>query len=336
MNLTNETIKFLEPSKEPERDIERVSYPGQDPMRRMFKPGYNGYMRLMPVLDKEDPLLNDKVKIAHDMIQGMAGIVKQSKWVREMEPEEKGFNRTILSIAPPKITSGGKLVEGEEIIVARWGNGHTSPVHGHSAGYMHEEILFGKMRVNTYRIVDLAKRIVRPMRTDIVGEGTFASQFNILKGEGFKRQFLVHNFTSIGFSASMHYLPEHTRDGRDNKFVVEHFEDEYPINADDVTQISSKQGMYLPNGEVVMVRSTNVPEYGDHFIVITGKPVVKSHGLRPQDVAIMTSPNGISLLDLFEPRMGLTLLKLNTNMKKLFHEFHGIKMVNGEVVFPKA
>jgi hypothetical protein len=109
------------------------------------------------------------------------------------------------------------------------------------------------------------------------------------------------------------------------------------MTVDDVTRITSKDGLYLKKGEVVMVRSSNVPDYGDHFIVITGHPIMKDHGLRPQDVAIQASTNGISLLDLFDMEMGLTLLKLKKDARQAFHDFHGITMNSqGEVTFPEA
>ena len=130
-------------------------------------------------------------------------------------------------------------------------------------------------------------------------------------------------------------LPEHTRDGRDNGFTVENFADKTAVLVDDYERITSQQGMHLQNGEVVLVRSSNVPEYGDHYIVVTGHPVMKEHGLRVQDEAIQASEFETKLLNKFEPIMGLTLLKLNPDAQQMFHEFHGITMNGREVIFPQ-
>lgn len=312
----------MKSSTTPLQAIQAVTYPGQSPERRMYHPGYDHYMDMMPEISKTDLFIPEKVAQAKSVMQRLADQLKQSEWIKQNPLGEGGFDRTILAIENPIEVDaefpGGQVVkEGSEIVMARWGNGFTSPVHGHAAGYMHEEILFGKMRVNTYQIV--GEKLVRPLRTEIVGEGTFVSQFS----DQPERTTLIHNFTSIGFSASLHFLPEHTRDGRDNRFEVEEFND---ISAADLTQITAQDGMYLQIGDVALVRSTNVPEYGDHFIVITGHPVVKEHGLRPQDTAIMASKKMSQLLDSFEQKMGLTLLKLSAEAATNFKNFHNIQL----------
>jgi hypothetical protein len=144
----------------------------------------------------------------------------------------------------------------------------------------------------------------------------------------------VHNFTSIGYSGTLHYLPEHTRDGRDNGFSVEYYENAFGINQHEVTQITAQQGLELKIGDVALVRSQNVPEYGDHYIVITGRPVLKQHGLRPMDVAIHTRHiDAAATLNKFEPIMGLTLLKLNDVAARSFRSFHGITATENSVTF---
>lgn len=335
MNLSKPNMDFLEASTTPKDDIEKIAYSGQDPLRKMYRSGYELYMDIMPVLRDNDPQLDEKIKLSKDVMHGLAEELHDSSWVREMEPEKNGFNRTILAIAPPKVTAGGSFEEGPEFVLAKWGDGHTSPVHGHSVGYMHEDIIFGKMRVNTYRMTSPSSKVVRPISVQIVEKGTFVSSYNPKDIEQqFKRQSLVHNFTSIGFSASLHYLPEHTRDGRDNQFVVEFFDDFFEYDAMDFRQITGKEAMYARKGDVILVRSLNVPEYGDHYIVITGAPVMKEHGLRPQDVAI-PAPTNI-LLDKHEPKNGVILLKLNDRARVAFHKFHDISLNKGEVVFPTA
>lgn len=111
---------------------------------------------------------------------------------------------------------------------------------------------------------------------------------------------------------------------------VRYFEDECPLDVDSVEQISTLQANYLPVGEVLMVRSENVPQFGDHFAVITGPLENKEHGVRPQTASISISPRGINLLDLFEPRTGVIILKLKPAMRDKFHEFHRVQVKGKE------
>lgn len=338
--------QFLEASTNPEIDLTAVSYKGQKPELRMYKHGYEEFMNQMPILNHEDPFLDEKVGLTGSIMQKLSQFLQKTKWLYEgMVPPKGGVNRTVLAIQPPETTlhDGGFGVmdetpsitkEGTELVMVRWGDGFSSPVHGHNIGYLHEEVLFGKMLVNTYRMTAPDSRKVRFVKSEIVEKGTFVSLYTMPNPNNqFKRQTLIHNFTSVGYSGTLHYLSEHTRDGRDNRFDVEHFEDKYNLTTEDVTRVDSKQAMYSRKGDVILVRSTNVPEYGDHFIVITGAPVMKEHGLRPQDVAIKARAK-YSLLDMYEPQTGLTLLKLNKKAQEAFLEFHAISLQNDIVVFP--
>ncbi|HEY9664529.1 MAG TPA: hypothetical protein V6C65_39305, partial [Allocoleopsis sp.] len=315
-------MKTFKASTNPLQAINMVAYKGQDPKRRMYHFGYENHFNMMPILEEGDPFLKEKIEFSKGVMQNLANTIKADPWVYQTQLGRRDFQRTILAIEEPKmLTDQRGYKEGAEFVLAHWGDGHSSPIHGHAAGYLHEEVLFGKMRVNTFRMID--HTTVRPVATKIVTNGTFASMYSKEPKNGPKRQVLIHNFTSIGASATLHYLPEHTRDGRDNKFEVQRFGDVYKLTAEDVTRIDSKQGMYSQIGDVILVRSQNVPEYGDHYIVITGHPIMKEHGLRPQDEAIY-APDGSALLDQFEMLHGLTLLKLNKKAAAAFHEFHGI------------
>jgi len=147
-----------------------------------------------------------------------------------------------------------------------------------------------------------------------------------------KHKVIVHSFTSIGNSETLHYLPEHTRDGRDNGFVVEHFDDVYTLTEGDVVPVTGQQAYYSRIGDVLLVRSKNVPDLGVHYIVITGAPVLKPWGLRPQDVAIV-APNN-RLIENWQEDEQLVLLKLNQLAATAFREFHGIKVQDKKVIFP--
>lgn len=331
-------MKNLKASETPVSDLLKIAYEGQDPKMRQYRSGYEEYFNNLPILNSDDELLDQKIGMTSSVIHSLAKRLQKAGWVKQSPPGEKEFDRTIIGMESPEVNYIGRKPivekEGAELIVARWGNNHSSPVHGHAPGYLHEEIIFGKMRVNSYRIINKENPIVRPVETIIATEGTFASLFS-KPGKYFKREVFVHNFTSIGFSATMHLVPEHTRDGRDNRFKVEYFDHKFHMKMDDVKQISAHDGMYLRKGDVVLVRSASVPEYGDHYIVITGPSIMKEHGMRPQERAIY-APDGSCLLDLFEPVNGLTLLKLGEKAKAAFHEFHDINIKDGEVVFPDA
>lgn len=333
---------FLKASNNPLDDLNAVAYEGQPIENRMYKSGYEEYFESLPVLNDNDMRLQLKVDYSKVLMNQLADRLKNDPWTASLKPLDGGFNRTILAMEKPETVfepEGGYLKghtrEGSEIVLARWGDGKTSPVHGHGDGLLYEQLIFGKMRVNTYRIIDQKNRIARPVETKIYnGFESIAVQYT--RKQAHVRSALVHNFTSIGYSASLHYVPEHTRDGRDNGFAVSYFEDFQFLNCKEFTQFNAQEGIAnLRIGDVALVRSANVPEYGDHYIVITGKPILKEHGLRPQDVAIHAPYAGYAL-NMFEPIMGLTLLKLSDTLKDAFYNFHDIKMENGKVIFPTA
>ena len=328
---------YLVASKTPEKDVELVSYVGQDPRKKMYKSGYEIYFEEMPVLVEDDPLFEQKAYLSKVVMQQLGKrLVQKADWLKTNVPGVGEFFRNIVAMEPPVLLDD-EVKEGAEFVVAQWGDGFTSPVHGHATGYMHEEVLFGKVLVNSYRMVNPTSTVVRPVKTEIVTEGTFVSEYAPhSEANPFKRQTLIHNFTSIGYSATLHYLPEHVRDGRDNQFTVQHFDDVFSYKeGEDLTQITAQQGFSLKPGDVALVRSSNVPEYGDHYIVITGPVVVKEHGIRPQDTSI-AAPKASKILDKYTPIQGLTLLKLNDAAKAYFLEFHGITVENNKVTFPTA
>ena len=330
--MTKDTVTA---SQTPVKDIERISYPGQPKLMKLYKSGYESFFNRMPIINPIDKYFRQKLKSAKQVMQQLAERLTTASWITaENVPGDNEFVRTILGIEPPSIAPDGSLKEGSEIVLAKWGDGFTSPVHGHASGYIHEDIIFGKMRVNMYRRIDPNSNRVRIVRTDIVKRGTFVSEYREHDGSKFMRPHLIHNFTSIGLSASLHFLPEHTRDGRDNKFDVEYFEDVTEFSSSDFERIDAKQGMYLRPGDVALVRSQNVPEYGDHYIVVTGHPIIKEHGMRPQEIAIHTPHNWV--LNQYEPHMGLILLKLKPELRDAFLEFHGITIQDGTVIFPEA
>lgn len=321
-------------SSHPLEDIARVSYEGQDPMKKMYRSGYEDYFNAMPVLSVGDLFLKEKASFSKHVMNALGKRLANAEWLRTTVPAAGEFFRTIIAMEEPKEISG-KIEEGAEFVLGQWGDGFTSPVHGHTTGYMHEEIISGKMMVNTYRMTGPESTLVRLIRTDIVEPGTFVSDYVAPNPDNhFKRQTLIHNFKSIVPSVSLHYLPEHTRDGRDNRFEVEDFDAFNIWGEGDLTQISTEEAMRLQVGEVALIRSANVPEYGDHYIVITGPPIMKAHGLRPQEIALQAKCAGI--LDMYKPIHGVIALKLGEAARKYFLDFHSIQATSTHVTFPKA
>lgn len=330
-------------SMTPIEDLELIAAPGQPESKRRYREGYENFFNEMPVLALNDKLMVPKEHLSKEIMQTLAQQIRHDDWLKTNYPGDGAFARTIIALEHPEVITvetpsveGEFFREGPEMVVAHWGTGFSSPVHGHAPGYMHEEVLDGKILVNTYRMVHPRSLTVRLVKTEIVGKGTFVSEYNEKKGYHFKRPILIHNFTALEPTNTLHYLPEHTREGRDNGFEPEYFEKEFNLDESDLIRIDAYSGMYLAPGDVALVRSTNVPEYGDHFIVITGPPVVKEHGTRPQDVAI-AAPYADLLLDKYDFQNGLILLKLNAAAKKNFHAFHGITMTEDhKVIMPSA
>jgi hypothetical protein len=109
----------------------------------------------------------------------------------------------------------------------------------------------------------------------------------------------------------------------------------YVVEKENVGRISTDQAHHLQKGDVVLVRSEGVPQYGDHYIVVTGGIVSKPHGLRPETETIQLYPHTDAslLLDEYKPYNGVVALKLKKEAAKKFLDIHGIEIVDGEVKF---
>ena len=321
--------KFLKASTTPLEDIESLSYPGQPKSRKGYKKGYESFFNIMSVLEDSDPHLDYKVGLIRSTMSLLAENLKVSSWL--VTPKEGEFASTIIAMESPRMGKGGKLEEGAELVVAHWGKGFQSTIHGHGAGYLNETILSGKIRVNTYRIIDKKRRVAVPYGVEIVREGEFVSMYTKKSETTVEREVLVHNFEALESSHTLHFLPEHTRDGRDNQFSLVTFEDYYGIDSTAFEPITTEQAMYSRKGDVILVRSTNVPDYGDHYIVITGAPVMKAHGLRPQDHSIPALGNNSKfILDSYDDVLatkGVVLLRLKRSWLENFNSFHNLEQL---------
>lgn len=325
-------LTFHVASKHPVDDLNKVKYPGQKPEMMMYQSGYEEYFNRMPVLNDADPLLKGELALQRDIMARVSEDLAQEPFLQYGHVPATGeFNRTIIAMEKPQMIDG-KLKEGAELLIARWGDGFSSPVHGHSAGFINEEIIEGMMRVNTYHITDKANKKVRPLQTVIATKGTFASAWlPALPTDMWKREKLVHNFTSIGRSITLHFVPEHTRDGRDNTFEVEYFDQFNTLTMSDVTRISREECMQSTMGDVILAKSSKVPEYGEHYIVIIGHPVKKGKDMRSHHVALPANYN--TLLSKFDDKEEAVLLKLSGAMAEKFRSFHGITVNKKHVTF---
>lgn len=102
-----------------------------------------------------------------------------------------------------------------------------------------------------------------------------------------------------------------------------------------VVQLRSVDFMTLAVGHVVLVRSENVKELGDHFVIITGGLVMKKHGLRPQTLTI-SAPEHKELIDQYEvDEEGVILLLLEQETARKMLYCYGVAVIFGEVIYPK-
>ena len=89
------------------------------------------------------------------------------------------------------------------------------------------------------------------------------------------------------------------------------------IRSMDFIQLNTMEAMYMRPGDVAIVRTENVPELGDHLMIVTGPPIRKNHGIRPQseEYTIISQP----VLDELPPYNGVKLIKLtDTGKEKVF------------------
>lgn len=104
---------------------------------------------------------------------------------------------------------------------------------------------------------------------------------------------------------------------------MRNFEQSIGLDIQNVTQLRATDVYNLKKGDVCLVRSSNVPQLGDHFILVVGGLIQKPHGLRPDTIG-MGAPKAGKLLDQYTPDKGIVLLKLNQGATKAFYHFHHI------------
>jgi hypothetical protein len=300
-------MKFLKASKNPIKDIRKVSYEGQKPSMRRYMPGLENFFQQIP-----KRITNERhVAVTRYWLDLIARILlsfKRDLIMLHVNP--KSFKRTILALEKPKKLKSGEYKAGSEIIVAHWGAGFTSPVHGHKPGYLYERLLTGKVILNSFRL--MGDGMVRPTVSVLHGPGMVTDEFIPDKTE--ERKFFIHNYEVIEQSTSLHILSEFNRDGRDNTFKVEYFEDLFTIEPRSIKRSDIAK---LPVGSVVAVRSSNAPEYGDHYIVMNKD----SHLIIKSNIKAFGKSTAKDIFFL-----------LNSTDQHHFHIFHNIITKDGIVI----
>lgn len=108
---------------------------------------------------------------------------------------------------------------------------------------------------------------------------------------------------------------------------------EFTLHRNDVNRIDTQEAQYLQKGDVVLVRSDNLSDLGDHYIVVVGPPVQKPHGIRPETVTMKVEGSHHYLLDEYPAYNGVIALKLKAGPKEKYLRQHNIQVINGKVIF---
>lgn len=351
---------FYKGSLHPEASIQMVAYPGQPESHRHYHRGFEYWLESLPLLNTLDPLFQEKLSYSYRVLQNLGECLRtHGEWFPNVAAN--GFERSIIGIEAPTVDDVRGLRAGIELIVAHWGKGFTSPIHGHTAGLHYEDLIEGKFLTHEYRQVDPHSQTVRLIRSELIDKpGAFVTKYETLpSGNSFNRPLMIHNFTALEPSDSLHFLGEHSLDGMGNEFYPEYFEDVAGLTLADLTPLTPQTAIYLPIGSVVLVRSANVPDYGDHYIVITGRPTLKPHGLRPED-EVIHAPHAAKILDVYSfpaahhktvsasadiweaaalpdyAGRDVILLQLSPSKEREFLQFHGIAKDGDTVTFPKS
>lgn len=299
-------MKTLRASKDPLKDIAKVAYPGQPKRNRTYLPGFEMFFEEIPKNIK-----NEKRFLIATYILNMLG--STFKRVKATMPAGK-FRRDILAIEK----NGG----GKEVILAHWGKGFVSPIHGHGTGLMYENLITGKVLAHLYRLV--GDGLVRPISSTVYNAGDIIAAKMIEKEKGIPdNQYFIHNFEVLEPSISLHFLVAHSLDGGGAKFNVEHYEDYNHIG--DYKNVTVAEAMAAPIGSVHLVSTKSSKDYRNHFTITTG-----TNG---EHMAITTESEAINRLrkvtdyDL--------ILQLRPDQMEDVREFYGIQLIKGKVILPE-
>lgn len=308
--------KTLKASQNPVEDLERLAYSKQPAKFRMYVPGYESLFEKLPVIEL-GPDLNQEIQRSEQVMQQVSNKLRKDGWHIPVQSklEDGEFQRTIIGMEAPT-KEGDTLRGGSEIAIGHWGAGTATPIHGHSAGYMYEEILKGLLRIKLFRLVDEEKQIVRPVEMLLKGPGVTISKLTGTLGSK-KRDNWIHILESVVPTLSLHYFAGHTTDGRDSKFVVENFS---YLSQKTVERISPVEAISLQPGEVIIFRSAYDSNWGDSFMVSSKLKEDGEAHYRMIPISDLAS----TLLDQFDLENNATVLQLRPETRDAFLSFHGI------------
>lgn len=301
-----------------------------------YESGYEHYFNSLPVLNTVEDITSENIFTIQTVLSYLSTKLKDSDWLLGgIFPKQNEFDEIIIAIENNK-TSTVDRQGNKELVITRHGDQFTSPIYGYkNKGYYHEELLSGAMKVNTYQLIDFDKKIIRPLCTEIVkGSKTFISDYLVpAENVNYMASCIIQNFKSIGESTCLHFLPEVVED---YSYTLEQFGKVYPLKQKEVSRYFGKELLTLDIGDVVLVRSADLAEYDDHFIVITekSKMIPSYNSIRPEGRAILASQQDSNLLDNYVLRKGITILKLNNENANIFLSFHNIEVKEDKVIFP--
>lgn len=314
-------------------DLHALAIQNQNPKISHYRQGYEQEFSNMPII--KSVTTNWDLQIVAEIMHRITANLASQDWVKNNTPIKRPLLRTVIAMEKP-VCTGAALKDGAELIVVNWKAGAKTPTHGHARGYMHERLIFGKVKQGTYRIVDAEKRIARPISielfcntNDIIDAG-FNDDHSVQDGA------FVHDFEFLEPTATLNLVPGHPKDTKGNCFTVEQFGFKHlNFQLEKLVPISLGGTLHLPPGEVILVRSATTKDLGDHFYVITERPHQKKAGMRPVGRAIQASEDFSKLLDAVEPQEGgVQILRLMPEVRDWFLEWHGIQ-VEKNIVFPK-
>jgi len=332
MNQTNKTLKASDTAI---IDLQELACQNGETKTSNYRQGYENIFSSLPIIGSVTT--NWDLSIIDATMWNITHHLAWEDWVRNNTPAYSPLLRTVIGMEKPTWSlENANLQAGAELVVINWQDGACTPTHGHPRGYMHERLIFGKVKQRTYRIVDAENRIVRPIGLCVYDKTNDIIDAGFNDDAGVKDGAFVHDFTFLKPSATLNLVPEHPKNGKGNKFSVEEFSFKHiGFLLEKLVPISKEATLHLPPGEVILVRSEATADLGDHFYIITDAPKEKSAGIRPVGHAIQAGPDFTELLNV-ESEMGepTTVLRLLPEMRDLFLQWHGIQ-VQKTLIFPK-
>jgi hypothetical protein len=94
------------------------------------------------------------------------------------------------------------------------------------------------------------------------------------------------------------------------------------VTLEDMLRVSPQEAISAEIGNVFLVRSSNVPQLGDHYIIIKGGLVQKPHGLRPETLEYpVIGPSPIAEVHEQAP---VIVWRLNDASTQRFYAFYDV------------